>query len=105
MKDIIAKILIDKIGRENVSKFIEDEGGEVVETATISLEALAEEIADTLNKQGYGDTKQAVREFAEMIMKHIGYEIERQANHSKIKAYEKALDLIYRLLAEEKSNG
>lgn len=35
--------------------------------ANISLEALAEEIADTLKKQGYGDTKQAVREFAEKV--------------------------------------
>ncbi len=35
--------------------------------------------------------QQAVREFAGIFKKHIGYEIEREANHSKIKAYNKSL--------------
>lgn len=71
MKDIIANILIDEIGRENVSRFIKDENGDFVVTVTISLATLAEEIADTLKKQGYGDTKQAVREFAERLKERI----------------------------------
>lgn len=57
-------------------------------------------IAKELELQGYGDTKQAVREFTEMFRKHIGYDIEREANHSKIKAYNKSLDLINKLLTE-----
>lgn len=65
----IAKILIDKIDRETVDKFIEDNEGNLTGVATISLEALAEEIAVTLKKQGYGDTKQAVREFGEKLKK------------------------------------
>ena len=101
MKDIIANILIDKIGRENVSKFIEDEGGEVVETATISLEALAEEIADTLNKQGYGDTKQAVREFAEKVEDTIEKSI---LQHPFRGALSDAIIVIKRTLAEVSDN-
>ncbi len=59
-------------------------------------------IAEELQKAGYGDTKQAVREFAEKFEKHIEYEIERETNHSKIKAYNKSLNLIKKLLTEVK---
>lgn len=58
MDKLIAEILIDKIGRETVDKFIEDDKGNLAGVATLSLEALAEEIADTLKKQGYGDIRE-----------------------------------------------
>lgn len=53
MNKEISRILIDKIGRETVDRFIEDEGGDLTRVETISLEAVAEEIADALIKQGY----------------------------------------------------
>ncbi len=53
MNKEILRILIDKIGRETVDRFIEDEGGSLARVKTISLEVVAEEIADALIEQGY----------------------------------------------------
>ncbi len=61
MKDIIAKILIDSLGRETVDKFVENENGDLARVETISLEALAEEIVDTLKKRGDDYISQVAR--------------------------------------------
>ena len=97
MKDIIAKILIEKIGRENVSKFIEDDNGDLIATATISIGTLAEEITDTLKKQGYGDTRQAVRDFAKKVEDTIEKSI---LQHPFRGALSDAIIVIKRTLAE-----